>query len=116
MAANVLKFHNRNPYGADTKRQQLIVFAPDDYELGLLVRTLSPVALRVLVLMAGKLNAEGYAVAPLDEIARVLRTSRTYVNAGLLQLAQFRLITKKKRSEYWLQPSVFRPALIEIRR
>ena len=113
MAANVLKNHNHNPYYVSKEKQQLILFTATDYYAGLLT-IISPIALRVMLVLAGKLNAEGYATGTLEELAVDLRTQRTYVNKGILELAKRNMISKKKRGQYWIHPDVFRPATIEI--
>ncbi|WP_460913932.1 hypothetical protein [Spirosoma areae] len=113
MAANVLHNHNRNPYYASKEKQHLVLFSAKDYHVNQLV-VLSPISLRVLLLLASKLTAEGYATATLDELARLIQTPRSYVNKGILELARHNLIKKKKRSEYWIRPDIFRPAQIEV--
>ena len=116
MAANVLQYHNRNPYRSKPEQQQLVIFSANGYEISLLARILSPIALRVLIVLASKLTGEGYSKVSLDELARLIDTPRSFVNKGILQLNEHGLIKKKKQSEYWLNPDLFRPALIEIRR
>ena len=113
MAANVLHNHNQNPYGADKDKQHMVLFSPKDYQINQLV-ILSPISLRVILLLASRLNPEGYASATLDELARLIQTPRSYVNKGILELAKHNFIKKKKRSEYWIQPDIFRPAQIEL--
>ncbi|WP_420150917.1 helix-turn-helix domain-containing protein [Spirosoma sp.] len=110
MAANVLQNHNQNPYTTHTKH--IVMFTADGHNLKLLMG-MSPVALRVMIFLANRLNANGYACASLEEIAKELHSSKSYVNKGLLELDKWYFITKKKRSEYWLKPEVFRP--IELR-
>ncbi|MBD2704951.1 Rrf2 family transcriptional regulator [Spirosoma sp. BT702] len=114
MAANVLQNHNRNPYGSYKDKQHLVLFTADDFYMSLLLFRCSPIALRVMLVLASKLNADGYATASLAELAKSLRTNPSYVNKAILELAKYELIQKKKRSEYWIQPDVFRPALIEV--
>ncbi|RCR71266.1 hypothetical protein [Larkinella punicea] len=113
MAANVLRYHDRSPFKDSKSRQMAIIFTPNEYYATKLA-TLSPIALRVLLKMASDLNGEGYVLASLDELAEELQSPRTYVNKGLLELARFEIISKKRRSEYWINPAVFRPAVIEL--
>ncbi|WP_420151521.1 hypothetical protein [Spirosoma sp.] len=113
MAANVLYYHNQNPYSSGKQRQHIVIFSATDYQASLLA-ILSPISLRVLLLLASKLNWDGYAVATLDELASLIQTPKSYVNKGILELAKYDLIKKKKRSEYWIRPDVFRPATIEL--
>lgn len=113
MAANVLHNHNQNPYSSYRDKQHIVLFSAKDYLVNQLV-VLSPISLRVMLLLASKLNSEGYASATLDELASLIPTPRSYVNKGVLELAKHNLIKKKKRSEYWIQPNLFRPTQIEV--
>ncbi|GAB4044419.1 hypothetical protein [Spirosoma jeollabukense] len=113
MAANVLTNHNQNPYRIGKRTQHLVLFTAVDHKLSRLLGQ-SSIALRTMIVLASKLNAEGYACATLDELAKILGTRRSYVNKGVLELARWNLITKKKRSEYWIGPDVFRSAQIEV--
>ncbi|GAB3339505.1 hypothetical protein GCM10027299_52290 [Larkinella ripae] len=113
MAANVLRYHNRNPFGDVKSRQKTVIFTARGYYASQLA-TLTPIALRVLLKLASDLNGEGYVSATLNQLAEELSSPRTYVNKGLLELARFDIISKKGRGEYWINPSVFRPALIEV--
>lgn len=113
MAAIVLHNHNQNPYYTNKDKQNVVIFSPTTYHGGLLV-IISPIALRVMITLAIRLNTEGYAAATLDELARFIQTPRSYVNKGVLELAKNNLIKKKKRGEYWINPKVFRPATVEI--
>ncbi len=113
MAANVLTNHNQNPYGGYKQRRQTVQFAAGEYEIGTL-SLLTPISLRVLLVMAAQLTNEGFVVAPLDMVASRTNCSRSFVNKGILELARFGLITKKKRGQYWMDPSYFRPVVIEV--
>ena len=114
MATNVLQNHNRNPYAEYKRTQNLVLFtATDDPFRGILL-FLHPISLRVMIVLASKLNSEGYATATLEEIAFILHSTPSYVNKGILELARCNLISKKKRSEYWIRPAAFRPAQIEV--
>ena len=113
MAANVLPNHNQNPYNPYKTKKKVVIFSATGYCVGLLL-IISPIALRVMLALATKLNDEGYAVATLDDLARDIQTERSYVNKGILELAKYDLIKKKKRGEYWIRPDTFRPALIEV--
>ena len=113
MGANVLRYHDQNPFKDSKSRQMAVIFTPNEYYAAKLA-TLSPISLRVLLKMASGLNGEGYVSAPLDELAEKLQSPRTYVNKGLLELARFDIISKKRRSEYWINPAVFRPATIDL--
>ena len=113
MAANVLHNYNRNPYDKAKEEHNIVLFAAKGYHANLL-NMLSPIALRVLLTMAGKLNGEGYTVAPLDDLASLIRSPRSFVNKGILELAKYDVIRKKSRGHYWVNPSFFRPAMIEV--
>ncbi|WP_020598385.1 hypothetical protein [Spirosoma panaciterrae] len=113
MAANVLHNHNRNPYASSKGQQHAVLFTARDYTINLLV-VLSPISLRVMVLLGTRMNSEGYATASLDQLARIIQSPRSYINKGILELARHNLIKKKKRSEYWINPDVFRSAVIEL--
>ncbi len=112
MAATVLQYYDRNPYKRDKYQQNVVIFSANNPLVRQLVRR-SPITIRVLLILVSKLDGEGYAGATLDDIAWQLQTTRTYVNKGLLDLAKFDFIRKKRRSEYWINPSLFRPAFIE---
>lgn len=113
MAANVLHNNNLNPYDKAQTKQNIVIFSSSRYHTGLLM-IMSPIGLRVMVALAAKLNSEGYSAATLDELARSLQTPRSYVNKGILILAKYDLIKKKRRGQYWINPAVFRPAVIEL--
>lgn len=58
MAANVLHNCNRNPYDKAKNVRHVVLLAAMDYNINML-NTLSPIALRVLLIMAGQLNVQG---------------------------------------------------------
>ena len=113
MARNVLPSHNRNPYNPYKNRKRVVIFSAQGYCASQLM-IISPIALKVMIALATRLNDEGYALATLDDLAKDLFTHRSYVNKGILELANRNLISKKKRGEYWIRPDAFRPALIEV--
>jgi hypothetical protein len=112
MAATVLQYHDRNPYKGDNYRKNVVIFSATSRHVRQLA-VMSPISLRVLLVLVAKLDGEGYAGATLEDLAWNLRSSRTYVNKGLLELARFDLIRKKRQSEYWINPNFFKPAFIE---
>jgi DNA-binding MarR family transcriptional regulator len=112
MAANVLTHHCQNPFKTEKQQRQLVLFTANEYETFQLV-TLTPILLRVLLCLANRLNESGYACATLDELARSLRKSPSYVNQAIVDLVRLQYITKKKRGEYWVNPEVFRTAVVE---
>ena len=113
MAANVLPTYNQNPYKKGKRSHQVILFAVQPCHANLL-NTMSFISIQVLLALASTLNSEGYVDAPLDELSYRLQRTRSYVNKGILELAQCDIIRKKKRGQYWVNPSFFRPALIEV--
>ena len=113
MATNVLKNYNLNPYASDKKPQSVVIYTATGYHANLLV-ILSPIAIRVMLVLASKLNNEGYAISTLDELADCIQTPRSYVNKGILLLEKKNLIRKKQKGQYWINPSAFRPATIVV--
>jgi DNA-binding MarR family transcriptional regulator len=112
MAANVLLHHTENPYKTDKRETNLVLFTASERTAIHLVQ-LAPIHLRIIIALASKLNPSGYACIKLYELAHYIGNAQSYINQGLMDLVRLGYIAKKKRGEYWVNPSLFRPAAMD---
>jgi hypothetical protein len=112
MAANTLPHYNKSPYNTTKQETNLVLFTISEQTAIHLVQ-LAPIHLRLIIALASKLNSSGYACFTLYELSCYMGKTHSYINQGLIDVAKTGYIAKKKRGEYWINPELFRPALVE---
>ncbi len=112
MPARTLTHYKENPYYKEVKEQQLVAFTPNGYELNILVTALTPVALRCLIVLLSRLEADGSASAPLTDLRKVIGSPTPTLSRALGELARFGLIKKRSNGMYWVSPSIARSLAI----
>lgn len=113
MPARTLIHHKENPFYKQVREQQLVAFTPGEYELNIMVAAITPAALRCLIVILSRLNADGSASAPLADLRKMIGSPTPTLSRALGELARFELIKKRSNGLYWVNPSIARSLSIK---
>jgi len=100
------KYKKINPYDLPDNRQLVTVYAPDSYKLGLIATAMMPMALRVLLIMLARVNADGSVVLPMSEARAIFQMNEPFISRGINQLVKFDFISRKTIGEFWVNPKI----------
>ncbi|TAE31419.1 MAG: hypothetical protein EAZ91_07475 [Cytophagales bacterium] len=98
-------YKTANPYRTEGRGQTVVVLNLTEYWLTILM-TLSPVALRTLLILCAKLTPDGSAMATLVEIRKYNARSICNISLGLKELLDRDLIRRKALSSYWISNQI----------
>ncbi|GAB2553659.1 hypothetical protein GCM10027190_00160 [Spirosoma areae] len=102
--------YNTNPFAGEKKAYARSVFQPDDYTLNLLI-SLSPRALRVLLVIAARVDAStGLSYCPTRELRTLFSHHSANISRAKTELLRARLVAYGKANHtFYVNPAAFRP-------
>ena len=108
--------HAINPYATSIDERSAVIFTPSEYQLNLILSTMSAQALRVLLYAMHHVDNSGMVHMHTSEMAKVMQRSTEYVRTGWRELVKHNIMSRKTTYEFWLNPEVAMPVNIGMRR